>query len=172
MPNTGTLRLVLLTVDGQPAVDPDTLIRFHRASDGTTLGQDTAAFPNSQRYVLPAFPREHALTVYIAPSRYRARMFGPFTLTSGDLSQAPGPGRFAVSLTGAAVEMFARAAAFDLDGRYRLNVVSPGWVAESRVKAGHDAMPGIWARDLAEYYADLVDGDQTGQVVNASTAKA
>jgi NAD(P)-dependent dehydrogenase (short-subunit alcohol dehydrogenase family) len=97
---------------------------------------------------------------------------GSFTLTSGDLSQAPGPGTLAVSFTGAAVEMFARAAAIDIDGRYRVNVVSPVWVAESRAKAGLDPSPGIWAKDLAEYYVDLVEGDQTGQIVNAEAAKA
>ena len=53
----------------------------------------------------------------------------------------------------------------------RVNVVSPGWVAESRVRAGLDPMPGIWAKDLAEYYVDLVEGDQTGEVVSAETAK-
>ena len=74
-------------------------------------------------------------------------------------------------MAGAAVEAFARAAALDLEGRYRVNVVSPGWVAESRVKAGLDPMPGIWAKDLAEYYADFVEGGQTGHVASAETPK-
>ncbi|MGD2045824.1 MAG: short chain dehydrogenase [Gemmatimonadota bacterium] len=97
---------------------------------------------------------------------------GSFTLTSGGLSQNPDEGTVAVSMVGAAVEAFARAAALDLAGRYRVNVVSPGWVAESRVKAGLDPMPGIWAKDLAEYYVDLVEGDRTGNVVSAEKAKA
>jgi len=96
---------------------------------------------------------------------------GSFTLTSGDLAQKPAPGASAVVMTGAAVEAFARAAALDLEGRYRVNVVSPGWVAESRVKAGLDPMPGIWAKDLAEYYVDFVEGEQTGQVASAATPK-
>jgi NAD(P)-dependent dehydrogenase (short-subunit alcohol dehydrogenase family) len=96
---------------------------------------------------------------------------GSFTLTSGGLAQQPGPGTVAVSMVGAAVEAFARAAAIDLEGRYRVNVVSPGWVAESRMKAGLDPMPGIWAKDLAEYYVDLIEGDQTGQILDAETAK-
>lgn len=96
---------------------------------------------------------------------------GSFTLTSGGLSQDPGPGTVAVSMVGAGVEAFVRAAALDLEGRYRVNVVSPGWVAESRVKAGLEPMPGIWAEDLAEFYVDLVEGDQTGQIVSAETAK-
>ncbi len=97
---------------------------------------------------------------------------GSFTLTSGGLSQEPGPGTAAVSMVGAAVEAFARAAANDRDGRNRVNVVSPGWVAESRVKAGLEPMPGIWAEDLAVYYVDLVEGRQTGQILSAEAAKS
>lgn len=97
----------------------------------------------------------------------RVRHGGSFTLTSGDLSQKPSPGSVAVTMTGAAVEAFARAAAIDLQGRYRINVVSPGWVAESRVRAGLPPMPGIWAKDLAARYVALVEGDDSGAVVSA-----
>ena len=96
---------------------------------------------------------------------------GSFTLTSGGLSQKPALATTAVSMVGAAVEAFVKGAAIDLEDRYRVNVVSPGWVAESRVQIGLDPMPGIWARDLAEYYIDLVEGLQTGQVVQAEAAK-
>lgn len=96
---------------------------------------------------------------------------GSFTLTSGGLSQKPAAATTAVSMVGAAVEAFAKGAAIDLESRYRVNVVSPGWVAESRMKIGLDPMPGIWARDLAEYYIDLVEGLQTGQIVQVETAK-
>ena len=96
---------------------------------------------------------------------------GSFTLTSGGLSQKPALATTAVSMVGAAVEAFVKGAAIDLEGRYRVNVVSPGWVAESRVQIGLDPMPGIWSRDLAEYYIDLVEGLQTGQVVQAEAAK-
>jgi NAD(P)-dependent dehydrogenase (short-subunit alcohol dehydrogenase family) len=96
---------------------------------------------------------------------------GSFTLTSGDLSQKPAPRASAMSMAGAAVEAFARAAALDLEGRYRVNVVSPVWVAESRMKAGLDPMPGIWAKDLARYYVDFVEGDQTGRIANAENSE-
>ena len=96
---------------------------------------------------------------------------GSFTLTSGGLSQKPAAATTAVSMVGAAVEAFVKGAAIDLESRYRVNVVSPGWVAESRMKIGLDPMPGIWARDLAEYYIDLVEGLQTGQIVQAEAVK-
>jgi NAD(P)-dependent dehydrogenase (short-subunit alcohol dehydrogenase family) len=101
----------------------------------------------------------------------RVREGGSFTLTSGDLSQHPSLGSTAVTLCGAAVEAFARAAAIDLAGRYRVNAVSPVWVAESRVSAGLPPMPGIWAKDLADYYVRLVEGDLTGQVVDVVGGK-
>jgi NAD(P)-dependent dehydrogenase (short-subunit alcohol dehydrogenase family) len=101
----------------------------------------------------------------------RVREGGSFTLTSGDLSQHPSPGSAAVTMSGAAVEAFARAAALDLEGRYRVNVVSPVWVAESRVRSGLPPMPGIWAKDLADYYVRLVEGDLTGQIVDVVGGK-
>jgi NAD(P)-dependent dehydrogenase (short-subunit alcohol dehydrogenase family) len=95
------------------------------------------------------------------------RREGSFTLTSGTLSERPEPGTSAVALAGAAVEAFVRAAALDLGGRWRVNLVSPGPVADSRVARGLDPMPGIWARDLAAYYVRLVEGDGSGEVVTA-----
>jgi len=97
---------------------------------------------------------------------------GSFTLTSGTLSQEPQAGTSAVAMAGAAVEAFARGAAIDLHGRYRVNVVSPGEVAESREKRGLDPMPGIWAEDLATHYVELVEGDVTGAVVAAEAPRS
>ena len=95
---------------------------------------------------------------------------GSFTLTSGTLTTDPDPGTAAVAMVGGAVEAFARAAALDLEGRYRLNVVSPGWVAESRREMGMDPEPGIWADDLAAYYVRALSGDETGEVTEAVEA--
>jgi len=97
---------------------------------------------------------------------------GSFTLTSGGLSQKPAAGTTAVSMVGAAVEAFVKGAAIDLKDHYRINVVSPGWVAESRMQMGLDPMPGIWGKDLAEYYTDIIEGSQTGQIIQAETAKS
>ena len=95
---------------------------------------------------------------------------GSFTLTTGTLAQRPTPGTAAVAAVGGAVESFGRAAALDLAGRYRVNVVSPGWVAETRQAMGLEPMPGIWARDLAAFYVRLVEGTETGQVLEAKAA--
>jgi NAD(P)-dependent dehydrogenase (short-subunit alcohol dehydrogenase family) len=92
---------------------------------------------------------------------------GSFTLTSGTLSERPAAATSAAALTGAAVEVFARAAAIDLAGRWRINVVSPGPVADSRVARGGDPTGAIWAKDLAADYVALVEGTRTGEVVTA-----
>lgn len=92
---------------------------------------------------------------------------GSFTLTSGDLSTAPEPGTVAVVMTGAAVEAFARATALDVEGRYRVNVVSPGAVAESLEAAGRDASGAVRARDVAAHYVRSVEGHETGTVFDA-----
>ena len=97
---------------------------------------------------------------------------GSFTLTSGTLSAEPEEATSAVAMAGAAVEAFARAAAIDLAGRWRVNVVSPAAVADSRVARGLDPMPGIWAKDLARYYVALVEGDRTGELVTAEKPMA
>ena len=90
---------------------------------------------------------------------------GSFTLTSGSLSQRPAPATAAVSMASGALESFARAAALDLDGRQRVNVVSPSSVRETLESMGMDPRPGIPAADLAETYLKVVEGDMTGQVV-------
>jgi len=89
---------------------------------------------------------------------------GSFTLTSGTLSAEPDNATVAVAMTGAAVEGFVRAAALDLEGRYRLNAVSPAWVAESRQAARVDPEPGIRADELARYYVRCVTGQDNGRV--------
>lgn len=92
---------------------------------------------------------------------------GSFVLTTGTLTTKPGPGTVAVAMVGGGVEAFARAAAIDLEGRYRVNVVSPGWVAESRQAMGLDPEPGIWASDLAAYYVRFLSNDATGEIAEA-----
>jgi NAD(P)-dependent dehydrogenase (short-subunit alcohol dehydrogenase family) len=93
---------------------------------------------------------------------------GSFTLTTGTLSHEPAPTTAAVSMVGAGLESFAKAAALELAGRYRVNVVSPGWVRETMVSLGMDPTPGMPAAELATYYGRVVEGTVTGEVVEAS----
>ena len=94
---------------------------------------------------------------------------GVFTLTSGVLSQEPLPGSAAVSLVNAGVEGFARAAALEAPREIRINVVSPPWVAETLDAMGEDPEDGLPAATVAEAYRKSLEGDMTGETIDART---
>ncbi|MBB5444450.1 MULTISPECIES: short chain dehydrogenase [unclassified Paraburkholderia] len=93
---------------------------------------------------------------------------GSFTLTSGVLAQQPMEGSAAVSIVNAGVEAFARSAALELRGKARVNVVSPGWVAETLESMGRDPSHGVPAEIVAEAYKRTLGGSASGEVVSAS----
>jgi len=95
---------------------------------------------------------------------------GSVTLTSGTLAQQPMVGSAAVSIVNAGVEGFVRVAALELQGKLRVNVVSPGWVAETLASMGKDASQGIAAADVAKVYKRAVDETMTGQTLLAAKA--
>lgn len=93
---------------------------------------------------------------------------GSITLTSGVLAQQPMKGSGAISLVNAAVEGFARAAALEAPRGIRVNVVSPGWVAETLQAMGQDPSTGIPASVVARAFASAVEGNMTGMVISAA----
>jgi len=115
-----------------------------------------------------AFTLQHKLMGQVNLVRLGSSKLPPgasFTLTSGSLSQRPSPGTAAVSMASGALESFVRAAALDLDGLQRVNVVSPSSVKETLEVMGADPGPGIAAADLAETYVKVIEGEMTGQIV-------
>ncbi len=96
---------------------------------------------------------------------------GSFTLTSGVLAGEPMPGSAVISLVNAGLEGFVRAAALELPRRIRVNVVSPPWVSETLQSMGKDPAAGMPAEQVAAAYAAAVEGQQTGQVLNARAFK-
>jgi NAD(P)-dependent dehydrogenase (short-subunit alcohol dehydrogenase family) len=93
---------------------------------------------------------------------------GCFTLTSGVLAQQPMEGSAAVSIVNAGVEAFARSAALELRGKARVNVVSPGWVAETLESMGRDPSQGVPAALVAQAYKRSLGGSASGEVIPAS----
>ena len=91
MPDTGTLKITLLDVAGQPATDGDTDIDVKRALDGRFLNDTRGiTFPGSFSVVLPSFPTERALIAQIIPTRYRLCNSDIFTLNENQtLEQSP-----------------------------------------------------------------------------------
>lgn len=93
------------------------------------------------------------------------RAGGSITVTSGVLAQKPMPGSAAVSLVNGGLEAFTRAAALELQGKVRVNCVSPPWIAETLAAMGQDAKGAMTSAQCALLYAGVVEGQQTGQLV-------
>jgi NAD(P)-dependent dehydrogenase (short-subunit alcohol dehydrogenase family) len=93
---------------------------------------------------------------------------GSVTLTSGVLAQHPMQGSAAVSTVNAGIEGFGRAAALELQGKVRVNVVSPGWVSETLEAMGRDPNDGVRAAVVAQAYRKCILEDISGQVVMAT----
>ena len=93
---------------------------------------------------------------------------GSVTLTSGVLAQHPMQGSAAVSTVNAGIEAFGRAAALELQGKVRVNVVSPGWVSETLEAMGRDPNDGVRAAVVAQAYRKCILEDISGQVVMAT----
>jgi NAD(P)-dependent dehydrogenase (short-subunit alcohol dehydrogenase family) len=93
---------------------------------------------------------------------------GSITITSGVLAQEPMPGAAAISLVNAGLEGFGRAAALELKSdKVRVNVVSPPWVTETLVALKMDPANGLAAATVAKAYVQSVEGDSTGQTIDA-----
>jgi hypothetical protein len=86
MSDTGTLKITLLDVAGQPATDGDTDIEVKRAMDGRILDDSRGfTFPGTFSIDLPSFPTERALFAQISPSRYRLCNSDIFTLKENQI---------------------------------------------------------------------------------------
>lgn len=88
---------------------------------------------------------------------------GSITFSSGYLAQNPMAGGAAVSMVNAAIDSFAKAAAFELGSSLRVNSVSPRFVKETMELMGMDSATGISAADTAKAYKHAVEGNETGQ---------
>jgi NAD(P)-dependent dehydrogenase (short-subunit alcohol dehydrogenase family) len=89
-----------------------------------------------------------------------------FTLTTGILNTDPiATGSLAAMINGA-VEAFAHAAAKDVPGKQRINVISPALLTESQAKLG-EYFPGyetVAAAKVARAYRKAIFGIQSGRV--------
>lgn len=89
-----------------------------------------------------------------------------FTLTTGLLNHDPIVAGAAAAMVNSAVEGFCKAAAIDVPGKQRINVVSPNLLLES-VEKYRDFFHGfkpVPAAEVALAYRKSVMGNQTGQI--------
>ncbi len=99
-------------------------------------------------------------------AREHLREGGSVTLVTGVATQHTLPGASGFTMANAAIEGFVRAAAIELPRGIRINVVSPGVLAESppavfELFAGFEPVP---AARVAKAYLRSIEGGQTGQV--------
>jgi NAD(P)-dependent dehydrogenase (short-subunit alcohol dehydrogenase family) len=94
------------------------------------------------------------------------RQGGSITLTTGVLAHQPIPGGATYSLVNGGVEAFVRAAALELPNGIRVNVVSPGWVAETLSAMGKDPSTGTPASEVAKAYVASLEGKESGKVIH------
>ena len=97
-------------------------------------------------------------------------LLGPkvsYTLTTGILNVDPIAKGTAAAMVNGAVEAFVRAAAIDVDGQQRVNVVSPALLEESQTQyegffPGYSTVPGS---QVALAYRKAIFGRQNGAVL-------
>ncbi len=97
----------------------------------------------------------------------RLRDGGSITLTSGVFDR-PEPGMAFGALVNAGLEAFVGAAALEMPRGIRLNVVSPGWVAETLRSMGRDEAGGTPVCDVAAAYVAGVQGSSNGKTLRPS----
>jgi len=90
-----------------------------------------------------------------------------YTLTTGLLNCDPIATGSAAGMVNGAVEGFVRAAAIDMPGKQRINVISPALLTESveKYREFFQGYPPVPAATVALAYRKSVMGHQTGQVV-------
>jgi NAD(P)-dependent dehydrogenase (short-subunit alcohol dehydrogenase family) len=92
---------------------------------------------------------------------------GSITVTSGVLAHNPIPSSAAVSMVNGGLESFTRAAALELQGKVRVNCISPPWIAETLAAMGRDTQGAMTSAQCAQVYLKVLEGQQTGQIVAA-----
>lgn len=120
---------------------------------------DPAAFERGLRHKLMGQVDLAMIALRLLPAG------GSVTLTSGALAHTPIPGSAAVALVNGALDSFVRAIALDSPPGKRINVVSPGWIRETRIRMGLDPAGATSAADVARLYLRAIESDAHGQVI-------
>lgn len=89
---------------------------------------------------------------------------GAIVVTTGLLSKYPMIGSGIISTVNAAVEAAVRSAALELNGRIRVNAVSPGWITETMEDMGIDSESGLPADEVASCFIKQFETGNNGSV--------
>lgn len=97
------------------------------------------------------------------------RRGGSFTLTSGIFADHPAKGVTGGGVISGALHSFVLSAALELEGRYRVNCISPTIIGDS-ADAFSSLFPDLSVVPMGEligHYVDAIEGIQTGTIVRA-----
>ncbi len=168
------------TDPGLNLVDPDSILEFFAtvgSVDHVVVAAGEARFGSFEQLDEAAF--EVGLSsklmgqVRVAMAALpRLSVGGSVTLTSGALSHSPIPGSAGVALVNGAIDSFVRAIAIDAPKGRRINVVSPGWIRETRIKLGLAPDPGTSAHAVGRLYVDAIESNASGQIFSVESAGA
>jgi NAD(P)-dependent dehydrogenase (short-subunit alcohol dehydrogenase family) len=92
---------------------------------------------------------------------------GSFTLTSGIFADQAWKGVTGGAVVSGALHSFVLSAAIELERGLRINVVSPGMVADAAHAYGHlfPGMPAVPMDRLVDAYVQCVEGERTGEIL-------
>lgn len=92
---------------------------------------------------------------------------GSFTLTSGIFADVPYKGVTGGAMISGALHSFVLSAAIELPKKIRINVVSPGLVADSALEFGSlfPGLPPVPMAEVIEAYRSSVEGELNGQII-------
>lgn len=94
---------------------------------------------------------------------------GSFALTSGIFADQPAAGVTSGGVVSGALHSFVLSAALELQGRHRVNAVSPTIVEDSAAEYGHlfPDLQTVSMDTLVDHYVECVEGDATGRIIRA-----
>jgi hypothetical protein len=94
---------------------------------------------------------------------------GSFTLTSGVFADQPAKGVTGGGVVSGALHSFVLSAALELEGRYRVNVISPTIVGDSvdEYAALFPDLHSVPMATLVAHYINCIEGAATGQIIRA-----
>jgi len=135
-----------------------------------TIGRRLVPELAERHEIVVAGRTSHTLTEEQLLDNMRGKFFGQsFTLTSGVFADVPAKRVTGGAVVSGALHSFVLSAALELEGRYRVNVVSPTIVGDS-VDEYADLFPGLSAVPMAtlvQHYVTCIEGDATGQIIRA-----
>jgi NAD(P)-dependent dehydrogenase (short-subunit alcohol dehydrogenase family) len=94
---------------------------------------------------------------------------GFITITTGTAGIQPFPGTSSISMACAGLEAFVKAVELENNTGIRINAIRPAMVTESAELFNMKVPFSVSAKDTAEVYKNVAEGNQSGEIVDVSS---